>query len=50
MAILTLLLLGHATSYALFYFSIGLAALIIVRHRANLSRLIHGTEPRFTRK
>ena len=50
MAILTLLLLGQATSYALFYFSIGLAALIIVRHRANLSRLIHGTEPRFTRK
>jgi acyl phosphate:glycerol-3-phosphate acyltransferase len=50
MAILTLLLLGHATSYALFYFSIGLAALIIVRHRANLSRLIRGTEPRFTRK
>jgi len=50
MAILILLLLGHATSYGLFYFSIGLAALIIVRHRANLSRLIHGTEPRFTRK
>lgn len=50
MAILILLLLGHATSYALFYFSIGLAALVIVRHRANLLRLIHGTEPRFTRK
>ncbi|MGH8102246.1 MAG: glycerol-3-phosphate 1-O-acyltransferase PlsY [Chthoniobacterales bacterium] len=50
MATLILLLLGHATSYALFYFTIGLAGLIIVRHRANLSRLIRGTEPRFTRK
>lgn len=50
MAIFILLVLSHATSYALFYFSMGLAALILVRHRGNLSRLIRGTEPRFTRK
>ncbi|MEP7013989.1 MAG: glycerol-3-phosphate 1-O-acyltransferase PlsY [Verrucomicrobiota bacterium] len=35
---------------ALFYFSVGIALLVILRHRSNLSRLIHGTEPRFTRK
>jgi glycerol-3-phosphate acyltransferase PlsY len=35
---------------ALFYFSICLALLVIVRHRTNLTRLIRGTEPRFTRK
>ena len=49
LAIFILLVLNHATSYALFYFSVGLAALIIVRHRSNLSRLIRGTEPRFIR-
>ena len=35
---------------ALFYFAIGLALLVILRHRTNLSRLIRGTEPRFSRK
>ncbi|HEU5246760.1 MAG TPA: glycerol-3-phosphate 1-O-acyltransferase PlsY [Candidatus Udaeobacter sp.] len=34
----------------LFYSSVGLAAVVIWRHRSNLSRLIRGTEPRFTRK
>ena len=34
----------------LFYFSVGLAAMVILRHRSNLSRLLHGTEPRFRRK
>jgi glycerol-3-phosphate acyltransferase PlsY len=32
------------------YFSICLAAVIVVRHRSNLSRLAKGTEPRFVRK
>jgi glycerol-3-phosphate acyltransferase PlsY len=32
------------------YFSICLAAIVIMRHRSNLSRLFKGTEPRFTRK
>lgn len=34
----------------LFYSSVCLAAVVIWRHRSNLSRLMHGTEPRFTRK
>jgi acyl phosphate:glycerol-3-phosphate acyltransferase len=34
----------------LFYSSVFLAAVVIWRHRSNLSRLMHGTEPRFTRK
>jgi acyl phosphate:glycerol-3-phosphate acyltransferase len=38
----------HAT--ALLYFAIFLAAVVILRHRSNLSRLAHGTEPRFKRK
>jgi glycerol-3-phosphate acyltransferase PlsY len=32
------------------YFSICLAAIVIMRHRSNLSRLFKGTEHRFTRK
>jgi glycerol-3-phosphate acyltransferase PlsY len=35
---------------AIFYFSVCVAAVVIWRHRSNLSRLLHGTEPRFTRK
>jgi glycerol-3-phosphate acyltransferase PlsY len=35
---------------ALLYFSICLAALVVFRHRSNLSRLVRGTEPRFKRK
>ncbi|MEY2479082.1 MAG: acyl phosphate:glycerol-3-phosphate acyltransferase [Verrucomicrobiota bacterium] len=35
---------------ALFYFSIAIAAIIVWRHRSNFSRLMNGTEPRFTRK
>jgi glycerol-3-phosphate acyltransferase PlsY len=35
---------------SLFYSSLCLAALVIWRHRSNLSRLMHGTEPRFTKK
>src|SRR5215470_90089 len=38
------------TGKLLFYSSVCLAAVVIWRHRSNLSRLIHGTEPRFTRK
>ena len=34
----------------IFYFSVCAAAVVIWRHRSNLSRLLHGTEPRFTRK
>jgi glycerol-3-phosphate acyltransferase PlsY len=35
---------------ALFYSSLGIAAVVIWRHRSNLSRLMRGSEPRFTRK
>jgi len=34
----------------LFYFALCLGALIIFRHRSNLSRLFKGTEPRFNRR
>jgi glycerol-3-phosphate acyltransferase PlsY len=34
----------------LLYFSFALMALIILRHRANISRLIRGSEPRFRRR
>jgi acyl phosphate:glycerol-3-phosphate acyltransferase len=35
---------------ALFYSSLCIAAVVIWRHHSNLSRLLHGREPRFTRK
>jgi len=35
---------------ALFYSSLCIAAVVIWRHHSNLSRLMHGSEPRFTRK
>ena len=35
---------------AIFYFSLCVAAIVIWRHRSNLSRLMRGDEPRFTRK
>jgi acyl phosphate:glycerol-3-phosphate acyltransferase len=35
---------------SLFYSSVCLAVVVIWRHRSNLSRLLRGTEPRFTRK
>ena len=34
----------------IFYFSVCVAAIVIWRHRSNLSRLMRGTEPRFNRK
>jgi glycerol-3-phosphate acyltransferase PlsY len=34
----------------LLVFSIALAALVILRHRSNIRRLLQGTEPRFDRK
>ena len=42
--------LSRTTGRLLFYSSVCLAAVVIWRHRSNLSRLMHGTEPRFTRK
>ena len=48
--ILTMMFLGQTGGTALLYFSICLAAVVIIRHRSNLSRLARGTEPRFKRK
>jgi len=42
--------LSRTTGNLLFYSSVCLAAVVIWRHRSNVSRLIHGTEPRFNRK
>ncbi len=49
-AILSMMFLGQTGGTALLYFSICLAAVVIVRHRSNLLRLVRGTEPRFKRK
>ena len=42
--------LSRTAGKLLFYSSVCLAAVVILRHRSNLSRLMRGTEPRFTRK
>jgi len=42
--------LSRTPGKLLFYSSVCLAAVVIWRHRSNLSRLMRGTEPRFTRK
>jgi acyl phosphate:glycerol-3-phosphate acyltransferase len=42
--------LRQSAGKSLFYSSVCLAAVVIWRHRSNLSRLRRGTEPRFTRK
>lgn len=46
-------LLAHwnfVDTYAFIYFSILIALLVIWRHRSNFSRLLNGTEQRFSRK
>ncbi len=40
----------HAGRGLLVAFAMGLALLIIVRHRSNIRRLLRGTEPKFERK
>ena len=46
----TMLYLKQLQTPILLYFVLLLAAIIVVRHRSNLSRLLKGTEPRFARK
>lgn len=45
-----LLLRNKIASPVLVYFSLCLAAIVVLRHRSNISRLLKGTEPRFVRK
>jgi glycerol-3-phosphate acyltransferase PlsY len=49
-AMTTLFLMNQLRSPVLVYFSLFLAAIVVIRHRSNLSRLFDGTEPRFDRK
>jgi glycerol-3-phosphate acyltransferase PlsY len=46
----TMLYLKQLQTPILLYFTVLLAAIIVVRHRSNFSRLLKGTEPRFARK
>jgi len=48
-AVLVMTQLNPAHGFLLFYFSICLAALVVLRHRSNLLRLMRGTEQRFDR-
>jgi glycerol-3-phosphate acyltransferase PlsY len=41
---------GVARGAVLLYFSLAMTCLVVWRHRSNISRLLTGTEPRFTRK
>ena len=49
-AMITLRLFQELGSAVLVYFSLLLAAIVVFRHRSNVSRLLNGTEPRFARK
>ena len=48
--IFIMIFLNQTHETALLYFSIFLAAIVILLHRSNLSRLMRGTEPRSKRK
>jgi glycerol-3-phosphate acyltransferase PlsY len=50
LVILILTRLNQIHGKALFYSSLFIAAVVIWRHHSNLSRLMHGREPRFTRE
>jgi len=48
--IAVMLFLKELPSPLLLYFALCLAAIVVFRHRSNISRLLTGTEPRFVRK
>jgi glycerol-3-phosphate acyltransferase PlsY len=50
LVILIMTRLNQIHGNALFYSSLGIAAFVIWRHRSNFYRLMHGSEPRFTRR
>ena len=45
-----LVVMKQTQGTVLIYFSIVMTALVVWRHRSNISRLLNGTEPRFARK
>jgi glycerol-3-phosphate acyltransferase PlsY len=49
-AVVVISLFKSPSGPVLFYFSLCITAMVVVRHRSNLARLFHGTEPRFPRK
>ena len=49
-AVAVLIALQQTQGTVLFYFSVVMTALVVWRHRSNISRLMNGTEPRFARK
>lgn len=49
-AMITLLFLHELQSTVLVYFSLFLAAIVVIRHHSNMSRLLNGTEPRSVRR
>ncbi len=50
LAVLALVLAHQTRGWVLLYFSVAMSALVVWRHRGNISRLLAGTEPRFARK
>lgn len=50
MIVVLLLMLGWMEGWPSFYFAVAAALLIVVRHSANIRRLLTGTENRFGRK
>ena len=50
LVILIMTRLNQIQGNALFYSSLGIAAVVVWRHRSNFSRLMRGSESRFTRK
>ena len=45
-----MLALGYLHARVLLYFALAISAIVIIRHRSNFSRLLHGRESRFERK
>jgi acyl phosphate:glycerol-3-phosphate acyltransferase len=49
-AMATMFVLNHLQTPIQFYFALALCAIVVWRHRSNISRLLDGTEPRFNRQ
>lgn len=49
-AMATMFVLNQLQTPIQFYFALALCAIVVWRHRSNISRLLDGTEPRFNRQ